>query len=44
MSSRVARIDESDEEEIETSSELAPVDDAVAGEEELDRPADPPLD
>ena len=39
----VARIEESDEEEIEIErgGELAPVDDAVIGESELDKPADP---
>jgi DNA gyrase subunit A len=39
----VAKIDESDEEEIEIEGgdELAPVDDAVIGESELDKPADP---
>jgi DNA gyrase subunit A len=39
----VAKIDESDEEEIEIegSDEFAPVDDAVVGESELDKPADP---
>jgi DNA gyrase subunit A len=39
----VAKIDESDEEEIEAEGgeELAPVDDAVIGESELDKPADP---
>ena len=39
----VAKIDESDEEEIEaeTGDELAPEEGAVTGESELDRPADP---
>jgi DNA gyrase subunit A len=39
----VAKIDESDEEEIEIEGgdEIAPVDDAVIGESELDKPADP---
>ena len=39
----VAKIDESDEEEIEIEGgeEFAPVDDAVIGESELDKPADP---
>jgi DNA gyrase subunit A len=39
----VAKIDESDEEEIEVESgeEISPVDDAIIGESELDRPADP---
>ena len=39
----VAKIDESDEEEIEIEGgeELAPTDDAVVGESELDKPADP---
>jgi DNA gyrase subunit A len=39
----VARIDESDEEEIEIEGgdELAPVDDAIVGESELEKPADP---
>jgi DNA gyrase subunit A len=39
----VAKIDESDEEEIEVEGgeEIAPVDDAIIGESELDRPADP---
>ena len=39
----VAQIEESDEEEIEIEGggELAPVDDAVIGESELDKPADP---
>jgi DNA gyrase subunit A len=39
----VAKIEESEEEEIELEGgdELAPVDDAVVGESELDRPADP---
>ncbi|HUP67289.1 MAG TPA: DNA gyrase subunit A [Sphingomicrobium sp.] len=39
----VAKIDESDEEEIELEGgdEIAPVDDAVTDESELDRPADP---
>jgi DNA gyrase subunit A len=39
----VARIEESDEEEIEIEGgdERAPVDDAVVGESELDKPADP---
>jgi DNA gyrase subunit A len=39
----VARIEETDEEEIEIEGgdELAPVDDAVIGESELDKPADP---
>ncbi|MFL6781255.1 MAG: DNA gyrase C-terminal beta-propeller domain-containing protein, partial [Sphingomicrobium sp.] len=39
----VAKIEESDEEEIEIEGgeELAPVDDAVTDESELDKPADP---
>ena len=39
----VAKIDESDEEEIELEGgdEIAPADDAVVGESELDKPADP---
>ena len=39
----VAKIDESDEEEIEIEGgdELAPDDGAVVGESELDKPADP---
>jgi DNA gyrase subunit A len=39
----VAKIDESDEEEIEVESgeEISPVDDAIIGESELDQPADP---
>jgi DNA gyrase subunit A len=39
----VAKIDESGEEEIEleTDGEIAPVDDAVVGESELEKPADP---
>src|SRR5947209_3927951 len=39
----VAKIDESDEEEIEIEGgdEMAPTEDAVVGESELDRPADP---
>ena len=37
----VARIEESDEEEIEGGDEISPVDDAVIGESELDKPADP---
>jgi DNA gyrase subunit A len=39
----VAKIDESDEEEIEVESgeEISPVDDAIIGESELDLPADP---
>ena len=39
----VAKIDESDEEEIEIEGgdEIAPDDDAVIGESELDKPADP---
>jgi DNA gyrase subunit A len=39
----VAKIDESDEEEIELEGgeEIAPVDDAVVGESELEKPADP---
>jgi DNA gyrase subunit A len=39
----VAKIDESGEEEIEleTDGETAPVDDAVVGESELEKPADP---
>ena len=39
----VAKIDESDEEEIEIEGgqELDPTDDAVVGESELDKPADP---
>jgi DNA gyrase subunit A len=39
----VAKIEESEEEEIEIEGgdEIAPVDDAVIGESELDRPADP---
>jgi len=39
----VAKIDESDEEEIEIEGgdEIEPTDDAVIGESELERPADP---
>jgi DNA gyrase subunit A len=39
----VAKIDESDEEEIEVEGgeEIEPTEDAVVGESELDRPADP---
>jgi DNA gyrase subunit A len=39
----VAKIEESEEEEIEIEGgdEIAPVDDAIIGESELDRPADP---
>jgi DNA gyrase subunit A len=39
----VAKIDESDEEEIEVErgDEIEPVDDAIIGESELDKPADP---
>jgi DNA gyrase subunit A len=39
----VAKIEESEEEEIEIDGgeEIAPVDDAIVGESELDRPADP---
>jgi DNA gyrase subunit A len=39
----VAKIEESDEEEIEIEGgdEIAPVDDAIVGESELDKPADP---
>jgi DNA gyrase subunit A len=39
----VARIEESDDEEIEIDGdeEIAPVEDAVIGESELDKPADP---
>jgi DNA gyrase subunit A len=39
----VAKIDESEEEEIELEGgdEIAPVDDAVVGESELEKPADP---
>jgi DNA gyrase subunit A len=39
----VAKIDESDEEEIEVEGgdEIAPTDDAITGESELDQPADP---
>jgi len=39
----VAKIEESEEEEIELEGgeEHAPIDDAVVGESELDRPADP---
>ena len=39
----VAKIDESDEEEIEIEGgdEMSPVDDAVIGESELEKPADP---
>jgi DNA gyrase subunit A len=39
----VAKIDESDEEEIEIEGgdEIAPTEDAIIGESELDRPADP---
>lgn len=39
----VAKIDESEEEEIEVEpgEEIAPVDDAIVGESELERPADP---
>jgi DNA gyrase subunit A len=42
----VARIDESEEEEIELDGgeEIAPEDGATVGEHELDRPADPPAD
>ena len=43
MSSRVARIDESDEDEIELDAgdEKAPEEGAVVGESEFERPADP---
>jgi DNA gyrase subunit A len=39
----VAKIDESDEEDIEVDGgdEIDPVDDAVIGESELEKPADP---
>jgi len=39
----VAKIDESDEEEIEVEGgeEIATVDDAMTGESELEQPADP---
>jgi DNA gyrase subunit A len=39
----VAKIEESEEEEIELESgeEIAPVPDAIVGESELDRPVDP---
>jgi DNA gyrase subunit A len=39
----VAKIDESDEEEIEleSSDEIVPVDDAITDQSELDRPVDP---
>ena len=39
----VAKIDESDEEEIEVEGgeEIAPTDDAIVGESELDKPVDP---
>jgi len=42
----VAKIEESDEEEIEIEGgdEIAPVDDAVVGESELEKPADPPTE
>ena len=41
----VAKIDESDEEvELEVGEELSPTEDAVVGEHELDRPADPPVE
>jgi DNA gyrase subunit A len=42
----VAKIEESDEEEIEIDGgdELAPDDGAVVGESELDKPADPEQD
>jgi DNA gyrase subunit A len=41
----VARIDESDDEvEIEAGDELAPTEDAVIGEHELDRPVDPEIE
>jgi DNA gyrase subunit A len=42
----VAKIDESDEEEIELEGgdETSPTEDAVIGEHELDRPADPPVE
>jgi len=39
----VAKIDESDEEEIDVAGgeEIEPTDDAIVGESELDKPADP---
>src|SRR5437868_11444176 len=37
----VAKIEEADEEEIDGDEEIAPTEDAVVGESELDRPADP---
>jgi len=37
----VAKIEEPDEEEIDGDDEIAPIEDAVVGESELDRPADP---
>jgi DNA gyrase subunit A len=42
----VAKIDESDEEEIEVEGgdETAPVPDAIIGESELEKPADPEQD
>jgi DNA gyrase subunit A len=42
----VARIDESDEEDIELGGgdDIAPTEDAIAGGEELDLPADPPIE
>jgi DNA gyrase subunit A len=42
----VARIDESDEEDIELEGgeEIAPTEDAIAGANELDQPADPPVE
>ena len=42
----VAKIDESEEEEIELEGgdEIAPEEDAVIGESELDKPADPEQD
>jgi len=42
----VAKIDESDEEEIEIEGggEIDPTDDAIVGESELDKPADPEIE
>jgi DNA gyrase subunit A len=38
----VAKIEESDEEvDVETDDEIAPVPDAITGESELEKPADP---
>ena len=42
----VAKIDESDEEEIEVDGgdEIAPTEDGIAGANELDQPVDPPVE